>query len=373
MFGLDYVNSVLQERFIENNAVPEAPAAQPQESRVNQILSQPGMSNALLSLGGSMMQAAAEGQRTGAGIGMGLQNFGATLEKAKQQELMNKLAERQMAQTERQLGQNDRRLDIAETKATTPQATALQKDYEFLLQQGYSPDQAIGVLKKGTSVNVNTGAETVNAGEVKASEAFGTDVGERATKRIQAAQEAQNQLYDMERMELAIARGAETGFGQESMASLKSMAAGMFDIEFDDSLGEQEIIRQITNKAALRIRNPESGMGLPGSASNRDVIFLKSSVPGLMNSTEGNAKIIEMSRRMSKLQQDVAAEQSRIVQANGGVIPMDLDTQLMKFVNTQQILTPEERQEIEMLSKQRVGTQSPATRIRIDLDGNLLQ
>jgi hypothetical protein len=43
---------------------------------------------------------------------------------------------------------------------------------------------------------------------------------------------------------------------------------------------------------ALRLRNPDSGFGLTGNTSDRDVTFLKDSVAGIEKTPEGNRAVL---------------------------------------------------------------------------------
>lgn len=99
-------------------------------------------------------------------------------------------------------------------------------------------------------------------------------------------------------------------------------------------MAEAEVFNAISNQLALLIRNPDSGMGLPGATSNRDLNFLIESVPNLGTSVEGNKLLLEVYDKMYNLQVDVMGEQSRIIKANNGVPPLDLQEQLASFVAT---------------------------------------
>ena len=101
---------------------------------------------------------------------------------------------------------------------------------------------------------------------------------------------------------------------------------------------------------ALRLRNPTSGLGLTGSTSNKDLDFLKASVPGLQRSEAGNIKIIEYTKRVNQFKRNVAAEQGRLIAENGGKVPGDLDTKISQFINNYQFFSDEERAELEQIN-----------------------
>jgi hypothetical protein len=171
------------------------------------------------------------------------------------------------------------------------------------------------------------------------------------SERNKAAQLTFSSDAKLARIEQAIARGAQTGRGEEFILDLKGLGATIFGIDFKESDDEAEVIRKISNEMALEMRNPDAGLGLPGSISNKDLDFLKAAVAGLQRSEAGNLKIIEYSRRINKFKRDVAAEQARIIGEAGGSIPHNIDARVIAFANDYQFFTPEERAEVEALLK----------------------
>lgn len=198
-----------------------------------------------------------------------------------------------------------------------------------------------------TVVNVNS------QGETAATKKFGESIGERAGQRIDLAENALDQNLQLDRASMALERGAETGMGEETLLNLKNFGQTFLGMDFEN-VPEQEVVRTIQNQMALRLRNPASGLGLTGSTSNRDLQFLKDSVIGLARSEEGNELLIDMMKRQNNLKVDIAAEQNRIIEENGGVVPNNLDSQIMDFVNEYDFFTPEERTTLQ-LSAERTG------------------
>jgi hypothetical protein len=194
---------------------------------------------------------------------------------------------------------------------------------------------------------------TINmpATEGEASKAFGKGIGDRANERIQAASSAQSQNMGLEQMAQMISDGAATGFGQQSLVGIKNAARSLFGIELGENVGEQEMVQAIGNRLALELRNPMSGLGLPGATSNKDLDFLMASVPGLRNTPQGNALMIDYFVKVNEFKQDVATEQQRIIDENDGVVPNNLDSQIMKFINNYTFLEDSERTALESLSK----------------------
>jgi len=188
-----------------------------------------------------------------------------------------------------------------------------------------------------------------SAASRKASEAFGTGIGENATKRITYANSAAKQNAQLDIISLALQEGARTGYGEESILSIRS-ALETIGLKFGEGVGKEELIRTISNEMALRLRNPDSGLGLTGNTSNRDLEFLKNSVVGLGRTEAGNIEIIKMLKKFNDLTQAVALEQSKIIMENGGDVPVNLDSQLLKYVDNYKFFTEDERKRIDALT-----------------------
>ena len=202
-----------------------------------------------------------------------------------------------------------------------------------------------------TVVNVNTAEGIVEAGQKKATEKLAEGIGNRADQRLTQAFEGKRQNMQLDRVKLALSRGAGTGLGEETILDLRSLASTLIGAPVSEKMTEQELIRTVSNEMALRLRNPESGLGLTGNTSNKDLDFLKASVVGLGRTEQGNFIIIDMMQRFNALRIKAADEQQRIIDANNGVVPLDLDKKVMDFVNKQEFLTPTEKKEIELLVK----------------------
>lgn len=192
-----------------------------------------------------------------------------------------------------------------------------------------------------SGVTVNTGDN-----ESAANKTFYAEVGKRANERIVMLDNARAQNAQLERVALALANNADTGVGSEIILNMKGIGANFFGMNFE-GMAEQEIIRQVSSEMALRLRNPESGMGLTGNTSNRDLTFLKEAVIGLGRSEEGNKMIIDFMMRKNDLTMALARKQAELISANQGNIPDNLDTQLMEYVDQYEFFKPGEREKID--------------------------
>lgn len=260
----------------------------------------------------------------------------------------------------KQLEQADERLRLYGEQiklSGQPRATKLPAAIEtYVIASGDSPDipgfqeRFLDFQKKKSTAATTNVTIKSPALENEADKSFGKTVGERAAKRADQAIASSTDDANLDRMLLAIDRGAQTGFGEETILNLKGLGSTLFGIEFSEGDREAEVIRKLSNEMALRLRNPTSGLGLTGSTSNKDLDFLKASVPGLQRSEAGNIKIIEYTKRVNQFKRNVAAEQGRLIAENGGKVPGDLDTKISQFINNYQFFSDEERAELEQIN-----------------------
>ncbi len=180
-----------------------------------------------------------------------------------------------------------------------------------------------------------------------ATQAMGQGMGVRVNTRIDEATSALQQNANLLSMAQAIADGARTGLGQETLLNLKNLGQSIFGIDIGEGAGQQEVVQAITNQLALQIRNPASGMGLPGATSDRDINFLLRAVPGLSRTPEGNALLIEILIRQNQFKIDIVNEQQRLISENNGAVPADLDTKLIRFGQQYNLVDQKLREDIE--------------------------
>ena len=85
----------------------------------------------------------------------------------------------------------------------------------------------------------------------------------------------------------AVASGALA----ETISGFKNVADS-FGLKIEGVAAEQAIT-SIASEMSMQLRNPESGGGLPGAVSDRDLSFLKSMPPNLAKTKEGRELIAE--------------------------------------------------------------------------------
>ena len=211
----------------------------------------------------------------------------------------------------------------ADSKTLTPESMV---EARKLYKEG-DPTAAHSALMLGKI------APETQAGRNKAMEQSQVSANNRAkqfqlsTTQFTEVQEAMNLFKD---------GNLKTGLGQNAINQAKRVLDTL-GVE-TEGLAEAQYFESITNKMALILRNPDSGLGLTGSTSNRDLSFLKASVPGLGKTPEGNMLILRAYEKVHNYKKAVIDEQNRLIEENGGIAPMNLDAQLSKFANEMNVL-----------------------------------
>ena len=216
--------------------------------------------------------------------------------------------------------------------------TPMQEAFEKL-----TPEQKVAYFSQA-KVNIDLSKPEQSIVD-EANKVVGAKLGEEVASVYKGASEGISQNQRLDRVTLAISRGAKTGAGAEFILNMKSLGK-TFGLPIGD-LSEQEVIRKVSNEMALRLRNPDSGLGLTGNTSNKDLDFLKASVVGLGRTKEGNLAIVKAMKRLNKFKIALATEQKRLINLKGGSVPLDLSGKLLDFANSYEMYTDAERKAIE--------------------------
>lgn len=151
---------------------------------------------------------------------------------------------------------------------------------------------------------------------------FGKEFGKKAAQdffKLQgAAESAQQSLAGLAAAEAALDRGIYTGAGGGlAQAGRKALVGiGMGNPE-DVAAGEE--LTKVQNEMALITRSPNSGMGLPGAVSDKDIEFLKSTQVGVDKTPAANRRFIEAARRVKQRQLDIAEMANEYVDTHGSL------------------------------------------------------
>lgn len=123
--------------------------------------------------------------------------------------------------------------------------------------------------------------------------------------------------------------GVSQGFGANEKLALRRIGSA-FGFE-TEGVEDEMLFTSITRQMALSARNPDSGMGMPGSMSDADREFLVSLFPVLSNTPGGNALMVEA--QIMKAQRNIEIRQmmNEYLEANGTLA--GFDKKLDEYVN----------------------------------------
>lgn len=155
----------------------------------------------------------------------------------------------------------------------------------------------------------------------------------------------QNTFMKVKELQNLLDKGLKTGITEDLLLPVKKVASELTGANFDD-VPEQELFNALSNQLALMIRNPDSGMGLPGATSNRDISFLTASVSRLAGTPEGNKLILKQYEKLYDFNKDIIDFQNKLIEKNNGVVPFDLESKLSDYGSKYKFYTEEERKEI---------------------------
>lgn len=146
-----------------------------------------------------------------------------------------------------------------------------------------------------------------------------------------------------------LVRAAKTGAITEKFISSK-LGGAILQLTGVDLTGQQSLLEALLTQQsslALRLRNPESGFGLTGNTSERDLEFLRDAVPGLGKTPEGNLAALIIMR--AKVRQDMRNSQLSLATAATGDLAGAPSKVRDAFGKAQPLLTDDERRIIQDL------------------------
>lgn len=178
---------------------------------------------------------------------------------------------------------------IALTPETPPvdDRTAMIKNYEYWISQGYEPEKAAEMARAGaggSTTVVNTGA-----GDKKFDEGFATADAETLGSVYSAGLAATRNIGRIDQLERFLAtapQGLEGGF--------KAMAS-QIGISLGEGTDEVQAAQAIISSLVPEQRPPGSG-----TMSDADLALFKASLPSIMNQPGGNAYILQTMRGIAQ-------------------------------------------------------------------------
>lgn len=194
--------------------------------------------------------------------------------------------------------------------------TAMQNVQAMGLQPG-TPEYAAAVerMTSPASTNVN-----INPGE----KAWDTEMGKQFAQRyddlVKQSESATQMLGLLDMAEAGFETGVRTGALGETEQSIRQLGLTL-GIGDADKIAGGELVRAVQNRMALVMRSPDSGMGMPGAVSDRDLTFLKDAQVGLDRSPEGNRRMLSAFRAMEQRKLDIARLADEYIQREGRLDP----------------------------------------------------
>lgn len=191
--------------------------------------------------------------------------------------------------------------------------------------------------------------QATRAGESSLQATVGKDLANRVSQSQDSARKSLQQDFLLDQVQLALSRGAQTGFGEESKMEIKkAMNSFIPGVDFDVS--DSEMIRKVNTQLALELGNMQDTM-LKGSTSNRDMDMLMAGVPGLMTTPGGNVKIIGLMKRTNQMQRDIAEESNKVLNASGLSVT-EKQSRINDYISHYQLLTSAEKGNIRKFEDQ---------------------
>jgi hypothetical protein len=143
------------------------------------------------------------------------------------------------------------------------------------------------------------------------------------------ARDMMNQ-YDV--IDEALDTGVRTGQWGDAELSLRKIGQAIGVDTDPTKVAGGELLKSVTNKMALIMRNPESGMGMPGSVSDRDIEFLKAAQPGIDQTPTGNRTMLDIFRRIEQRKIDIANLADKYVK-DVGQLDEGFDAKVKEFAD----------------------------------------
>lgn len=153
---------------------------------------------------------------------------------------------------------------------------------------------------------------------------------------------ARESIANLDIVETALTSGIRTGALGESEASLRKFA-GALGVGDADKVSAADLINQVNAQMALIIRNPDSGGGLPGATSERDLVFLRSIPPSLMDSEGGIRLKLDIMKRLQQRKIETFNMANEFMAQNGGNLTPEFYQRLAEHAEQNPLFSEEER------------------------------
>lgn len=219
-----------------------------------------------------------------------------------------------------------RELLIKAAMAEAPKQPEAVQEYALAVKQGYSKpfmDYQIEMKQASRPQNIVS-----VSGDKKGAEEMAKLHAQEYDKIRSGANAARTNMANLDALEEALNAGVNTGALGESEQSLRKLAQ-YFGVGNVNKVAAGDLAQAISNRLALAVRSPNSeGGGMPGAMSDPDREFLKSSVPGLTKTPEGNRQLIDIARKLGQRSIDTHKMAVRYAQEHDGQLDPGFEAQM---------------------------------------------
>jgi hypothetical protein len=166
-----------------------------------------------------------------------------------------------------------------------------------------TPEEQVALAASGKTGK--TIVETINKAKENAPNKAWLDASSKTFSKVyegarSAAVKSKDTLDNVDILLGALDKGLYTGTGGEFAQEARRFAASLGFGEFKDTASAGEVFDSIAKGMALEKRDPATGAGMPGALSDADREYLKSMVPNLGKTVEGNRLLLQMIGRMAQ-------------------------------------------------------------------------
>jgi hypothetical protein len=206
----------------------------------------------------------------------------------------------------------------------------------------------------------------------KFNDRVGTELGDQYAGLLKADMNAPATIAKYERLGSLLSNvstGKYKGTILEMKAAAKSMGFDLTAMGVGDDVAPAQAARALSNNLALELRNPAGGAGMPGALSEKDLVFLKESIPSIENDPSAIGKMIEFRVKLAQREQKVAKMARAYRKKNNGEFDEGFYDELAEWSEKNPLfpeaqskaspaspskaggLTPDETKELEALRK----------------------
>ena len=187
-------------------------------------------------------------------------------------------------------------------------------------------------------------------------------VGKQYDKISEAYALTMNARASNDRM-LAIVKESplKTGIFTPLLTKFRAVLEQVTGNDVGPALDAAQVLKAMGAKKALSVRNPKSGLGLPGATSNKDLDFLQSIVPGLSKTNRANEALLIIDNALLRRKTDMQEMQMEYISKNTnkgliGFSAHDANRKLQK----KDLFTPDEKRRLDEILKSGERPLSPA-------------